>query len=394
MVGSPSSSNRAGHTQVTYRVDQTSGVISINNATPAGTHTITIRATDNCGATTDTSFTLTVGKANQTITFGALANKNVGDPDFSVNATATSGLRVSFAASGQCTVNSNTVHITGAGSCTITASQAGDSNFNPAPEVQQSFTIVNSTNSSSITLSQANYNVNESTGFVTVVVNRTGDLSSPVSVDYATDDTGSSNICSALNSGLASSRCDFGLTLGTLLFAPNDTQKTFIIPITQDSYTEGPETFTVNLSNLNGNGTNFGTPSSAIVTIADGTTQLPPNASDDTEAFVRQQYHDFLNREADPAGLAFWTGEINNCTPKPQCTQLKRINVSAAFFLSIEFQTTGNLVRNFYVAAFDRPATNNMPAFVEFERDTQAMQRGVIVDPNNDAFQTVVEQQS
>ena len=113
----------------------TTGVISINNAAPAGTHTITIRATDNCGATTDASFTLTVGKANQMITFGALANKNVGDPDFAVNATATSGLPVSFAASGQCTLSSNTVHITSAGSCTITASQAGDSNFNPAPDV-------------------------------------------------------------------------------------------------------------------------------------------------------------------------------------------------------------------------------------------------------------------
>ena len=47
-------------------------------------------------------------------------------------------------------------------------------------------------------------------------------------------------------------------------------------------------------------------------------------------------------------------------------------------------------MRNFYVAALDRPATNNMPAFVEFERDTQAIQRGVIVDPSNDAFQTVL----
>ena len=61
---------------------------------------------------------------------------------------------------------------------------------------QQSFTIVNSTNSSLITLSQSNYNVNESTGFVTITVNRTGDLSIPVSVDYATDDTGSSDVCS------------------------------------------------------------------------------------------------------------------------------------------------------------------------------------------------------
>jgi hypothetical protein len=368
-------------------VNDTTGVISVSNAAPAGTHTITIRITDNCGATTDTSFTLTVGKTDQTITFGALANKAFGDPDFAVSATATSGLAVAFAASGQCTLSGNTVHITSTGSCTITASQAGDRNFNPAPDVSQSFTIANST---LITLSQSNYNANESTGFVTITVNRTGDLSVPVSVDYATDDTGSSDVCSTLNTGLASLRCDFGLTLGTLVFAPAETQKTFIIPITQDSYTEGPEMFTVNLSKLNGTGASFGTPSSATVTIADGMTPLPPNANDDTDAFVRQQYRDFLNREAEPAGLAFWTGEINNCTPKPQCIDLKRINASAAFFLSIEFQTTGNLVRNFYVVALDRPATNNMPAFEEFERDTQAMQRGLIVDPNNNAWETVL----
>jgi hypothetical protein len=174
------------------------------------------------------------------------------------------------------------------------------------------------------------------------------------------------------------------------MFGARESQKTFIIPITQDSYAEVSEVFTANLSNLNGNGANFGSPSSATVTINDGTPPLPPNANDDTDAFVRQQYRDFLNREADPAGLAFWTGEINNCTPKPQCIELKRINASAAFFLSIEFQTTGNLVRNFYVVALDRPATNNMPAFEEFERDTQAMQRGLIVDPNNNDWETIL----
>lgn len=373
-------------------VNDRTGVVSVSNAAPAGTHTITIRTTDNCGATTDASFTLTVGKADQTITFGALPNRNVGDPDFAVSATATSGLPVSLAANGQCTLSGNIVHITSIGSCMITASQVGDSNFNPAPDVAQSFTIANST---LITLSQSNYNANESTGFVTITVNRTGDLSVPVSVDYATDNTGSSDVCGTLNSGLASSRCDFGLTLGKLVFAPAETQKDFIIPITQDSYTEGPEMFTLNLFKLNGLGASFGTPSSATVTITDGTIPLPPNANDDTEAFVRQQYRDFLNREADLAGLAFWTGEIDNCTPKPQCTELKRVNASAAFFLSIEFQTTGNLVRNFYVAALDRPGTNNMPAFEEFERDTQAVQRGVIVgvgdweqtlNNNRDAF--------
>jgi uncharacterized repeat protein (TIGR01451 family) len=78
---------------------------------------------------------------NQTITFDALPDKSYGDPDFQVSATATSNLPVSFAASGNCTVTGDMVHLTGVGSCTITASQAGNSTFNPAPNVQRSFNI-------------------------------------------------------------------------------------------------------------------------------------------------------------------------------------------------------------------------------------------------------------
>src|SRR5207253_389298 len=69
-----------------------------------------------------TNFSLTNIKANQTITFGALSPRTFGDPDFPVSATASSGLPVSFSASGQCTVTTpspGTVHLTGAGSCTI-----------------------------------------------------------------------------------------------------------------------------------------------------------------------------------------------------------------------------------------------------------------------------------
>jgi PASTA domain/Regulator of chromosome condensation (RCC1) repeat len=78
---------------------------------------------------------------NQTVTFGALAPKTYGDPDFSVSATASSGLAVSFAASGTCRVSGATVHLTGAGSCAITASQAGNVSYNPAPSVSQTFAI-------------------------------------------------------------------------------------------------------------------------------------------------------------------------------------------------------------------------------------------------------------
>src|SRR5439155_4813075 len=63
---------------------------------------------------------VTAQKANQTISFGTLPDKTYGDPDFTVSATASSGLTVSFGASGQCTVSGTTVHLTGPGSCTIT----------------------------------------------------------------------------------------------------------------------------------------------------------------------------------------------------------------------------------------------------------------------------------
>ena len=95
----------------------------------------------NFNAATDAPRSFNIGKANQTITFAALTNKTFGDADFSVSATSTSGLSVSFAASGQCTVTGASVHITGAGSCTITASQGGNSNFNAATDAPRSFNI-------------------------------------------------------------------------------------------------------------------------------------------------------------------------------------------------------------------------------------------------------------
>src|SRR5207237_6384139 len=95
----------------------------------------------NFNAAAEVPQTFNVAKANQTITFNALANKTFGDADFNVSATASSGLSVSFTATGNCTIAGNTVHLTGAGSCTITASQGGNANFNAATDVPQTFNI-------------------------------------------------------------------------------------------------------------------------------------------------------------------------------------------------------------------------------------------------------------
>ena len=78
---------------------------------------------------------------DQTIIFGALPNKTYGDPDFAVSASASSGRPVSLIASGNCIVTNALVHITGAGSCTVTASQPGGLNYNPAPDVSHAITI-------------------------------------------------------------------------------------------------------------------------------------------------------------------------------------------------------------------------------------------------------------
>jgi chitinase len=69
------------------------------------------------------------------------AGRTIGDPDFTVSATASSGLPVGFTASGKCTVSGSKVHLTGVGSCTIGATQAGNGAYYPAPTVHRSFAI-------------------------------------------------------------------------------------------------------------------------------------------------------------------------------------------------------------------------------------------------------------
>jgi subtilisin len=83
--------------------------------------------------------------ADQSINFGTLSARTYGFAPFTVSATASSGLPVSFTASGACTVTGTTVTITGAGTCTITASQGGGASWNPAPSVERSFTIARAT---------------------------------------------------------------------------------------------------------------------------------------------------------------------------------------------------------------------------------------------------------
>ena len=99
------------------------------------------------------------------------------------------------------------------------------------------------------------------------------------------------------------------------------------------------------------------------------------NPIGDNAFFVRQQYLDFLNRQPDASGFAFWTNNTFNCGIDQPCVEVHRINASAAFFLSIEFQDTGNLVYKMDKAGFGNVA--GTPVAVRranFLRDSQTIQ--------------------
>jgi hypothetical protein len=120
---------------------------SANTGTYSGLNTAAV--TNSSAPTTRTSSyvityagVFTIAAAPQTITFGALPGKTYGDAPFGLTATASSGLPVSFSvSSGPASISGTTVTITGAGAVTIVASQSGNSNYQAAPGVSQSFTV-------------------------------------------------------------------------------------------------------------------------------------------------------------------------------------------------------------------------------------------------------------
>jgi subtilisin family serine protease len=228
---------------------------------------------------------------------------------------------------------------------------------------------------SSVQFSVSQFDVVESGGSATVTVTRSGDTSTQASVDFATSDGG------------ATQKSDYMFAVGTLTFAAGETSKSFPVLIVDDVFQEGTETFSVALSNPIG--TIIGARNVASVAILDN--DLSPGATNpldnaDAQFFVRQHYLDFLNREPDAGGLAFWTDQITECQqPGATCNaDVRRVNVSAAFFLSIEFQETGYLVYKMYKAGYGNLPNAPVPVrYEEFLPDTQQIALGVMVGIGN-----------
>jgi len=214
---------------------------------------------------------------------------------------------------------------------------------------------------------QSQVTVSEGSSKVFLAIARSAGLPpTTTDVDYST------------SSGTASERSDFTGALGTFHFDTVTAQASFEVLLTDDALVEGSETFTATLQPVPG--FDLVNPTVTVTIIDNDSTPPTTNPIDGPSLFVRQHYHDFLNRDPDPLGFAFWQNQITSCGADLQCVEVKSINVSAAFFLAIEFQETGYLVYRMHKTAFGNLTGAPVPVAInQFLKDTQAIGRNIQV---------------
>jgi hypothetical protein len=326
------------------------------------------------------SHTIVTPHGNQTADFAATLNRYQISGHVSANGVAVDGVTVDLSGSELAATTTDA-----AGNYSFTVPAEGDyivipgkTNYLFAP-ASQAFDDLSANRTANfeatlqriLEFSAASYSVSESSRRITVTVARTGDTSGAAEVVYSATD------------GSAQQRSDVIPIIGRLTFQPGETSKSFVVFVTDDSYVEGEEGLMLELSDPIGAdlGTNL-----APLNIEDNDTDTAAtNPIDDTQFFVRQQYRDFLNRSADAEGLAFWSNQISSCGTDTACIADRRMNVSAAFFLSIEFQQTGYLVYRLYRASFGQPPQH----LNEFLLDTRTIGEGVVV--NTPGWQDLLE---
>jgi uncharacterized repeat protein (TIGR01451 family) len=368
-------------TAPTFTANGIAGSYNVTASIGSGSPSVNFALT-NLKAATATALTSSVNPSSpgQSVTFTATVTSVAGTPTGTVQFKdgGTSLGAPQSLSGGVATFATSSLS---AGTHAITADYSGDANFNSSTGTLSGGQIVGAV----VQFSAAVYNTTESSRVATITVQRLGDPAPAFTVDYATPDDSAATptIMACSTPGFVSPRCDFTTAIGTLRFGANETSKTFDVLISQDNFVEGTESVPLTLSNISGNAI-LGSQSSASLAIADDVTEPAANPIDDSQNFVRQQYHDFLNREpvpTDQAGFDFWVNQIESCGVDQACRDLRTINVSAAFFLSIEFQQTGFYVYRTYKTAFaDINRTVPVPVrYREFIRDTREVQTGVIV---------------
>jgi hypothetical protein len=125
----------------------------------------------------------------------------------------------------------------------------------------------------------------------------------------------------------------------------------------------------------------IGDPTQVIRDIAVEPAAPGTNLIDNAGFFVRQQYLDFLGREPDAGGLAYWTNQIALCGNDATCTRERRIGVSAAFVIEKEFQQTGSFVYRLYKGTLGR-----RPTYAEFTADRSKVEAGFAIEETRHAL--------
>ncbi len=273
----------------------------------------------NLSAATDTSTTLTVNAANQTITFGALPAAAVYNATFTASASASSGLSVTIVASGACTISGSTVTMTsGTGNCTLTATQAGSGDFNAAPQVVQQVAAQMATSSTAITSNTPNpATVGQP---VTIAFTVTGVTSLTGTVTIAAD---SGETCaSALTSGAGNCQITFATAGSRNLTATYSGDSNFISSAsTPASETvNAATTFTLTVTEI-GTGTGNVTDDSGQINCpaANCSANYPPNT--------------VVTLTAAPTGTSSFAGWGGTCTGTGTCVVLvnSALAVTASF---------------------------------------------------------------
>ena len=221
---------------------------------------------------------------------------------------------------------------------------------------------------------------------VSVNVLRVGDASNEATVDYATVE----------RAGSINQRRNYTAARGTLHFGAGQTSAAVKVLIGEDARLEkgidhgvpfNGIFFGLTLTNPS-DGHTLGDAVKRLTSVHvldDEDTGEGPNPVDASHTFVCQHYHDFLGREPDAAGLAFWVNNIESCGASAACRAVKRIETSAAFFLSIEFQETGFLAYRAHAAAFGPTRVGGAAPLTleEFLFDAGRVARGVVVGPGD-----------
>jgi hypothetical protein len=253
-----------------------SATVTITDDDPTPTVQFSAASSSGSEATTPASIAVTLSAASgQTVTVNyATAN---GTATAGSDYTATSGTLTFNPGVTSQTISVPIINDTVVeGDETFTVTLSGPVNATLGATATHTYTINNDDNAGTIQFSSGTYSVNENGGSVTITATRTGGSSGAVGVSYAT------------SNGTATAGSDYTSTSGTLSWANGDTaNKTFTVPITNDTLDEPNETFTVTLSSPTG-GATLGSPSSATVTITDDdptpTVQFSAASSSGSEA--------------------------------------------------------------------------------------------------------------